>query len=110
MAENTSPVKPIRLPIYTGLAGSGTHAENEGGRPHHFQPKPKVELTMFNGTDVKYWVRQCNRNFEYYSTFERDKIPVVALYFDKNVEKWFHNHLVGRPQITWDELSRFFFD
>lgn len=46
------------------------------------------------------------RYFDYYSTTKREKILVAALYFDKKVEKWFHNHLIGRPRLTWDELSR----
>lgn len=69
--------------------------DNETVMPHHFQPKPKIELSMFDGKEANYCVRQCDRYFDYDNTVDRDKIEVAALYFGKKVEKWFHNQLVG---------------
>lgn len=79
--------------------------ETGRGQPHHFQPIPKLELTMFRGTGARNWVRQCNRFFRYYNTAKMDKVPLSALYFNKKVKTWFHNHLVGRPILSWDNLS-----
>lgn len=61
---------------------------------------------MFDGKKTMHWIRQCNRYFSYYNTDERDNIQIAALYFDDKVEKWFYNQLVGRPNLTWDFLSR----
>lgn len=33
-------------------------------------------------------------------------MQIAALYFDKKVERWFHNQLVGRHTLTWDEFPR----
>lgn len=65
-----------------------------------------MELTQFNGTGPRHWIRHCNRYFEYFNTLEIDKVPLAALYFDEKVETWFYNHLVGRPFLSWDDLSR----
>lgn len=81
--ENPSSGRPVRLPVYTEPTDSGTQAENEACKPHHFQPKPKNELTMFDKTEARYWVRQCNRYFDYYNTTEREKVQVASSYFDK---------------------------
>lgn len=37
---------------------------------------------------------KCNRYFSYYATPDRDKVQVVALYFNEKVEKWFNNFIV----------------
>lgn len=80
--ENPLLVRPVRLPVYTMPSSSGTQSENKAGRPHHFQPKLKIELFTFDGKVARYWVRKCNCYFDYYSTAERDKIQIAALYFD----------------------------
>lgn len=104
--EHQSLSRPTRLPTYTGPSASGTQAENEASRIHHFQPKPKIKLTTFNGTNARFWVRKCNRYFNYYTTPDRDKVQVTALYFDEKVEWWFNNFIVGKAYVSWDELSR----
>lgn len=105
-AESPSSGRSVRQSLHIAPSITCPQAENEACRPHHFQPKPKIKLNMFNGINARYWVRKCNRYFGYYNTIDRDKDQVAALYFDEKVEKWFNNYLVGKPYVTWEELSR----
>lgn len=88
---------PVRHSLHIGPLFDGPQAKNEAGRPHHFQPKPNIELKTFNGS---------NAYFNYYSTPYMDKVQVAALYFEEKDEKWFRNYMVERSQIIGDDLSR----
>jgi len=50
---------------------------------------PRLEIPVFEGDNPRWWVRKCERMFDWYDIPEVRRVPLAAAYFDDVVDAWY---------------------
>jgi len=48
-----------------------------------------MEIPVFEGTNPGWWIRKCERLFEWYNVPEERRVALAVAYFDDMVDAWF---------------------
>ena len=66
---------------------------------------PQMEIPVFERNNPKWWVRKCERMFDWYSILEGRRVALVAAYFDDMVDAWYQGWTRVRDNPTWEEST-----
>jgi len=63
--------------------------EVQGNPQHSGFPMPRMEIPVFEGINPRWWLRKCERMFDWYNILEGRRVTLVAAYFNDGVDAWF---------------------
>ena len=49
-------------------------------------PMPLLEIPLFDCLNPRWWIRRCERMFEWYEVAERQKVTMAAAYLNNAVD------------------------
>ncbi|CAH9132841.1 unnamed protein product [Cuscuta epithymum] len=70
----------------------------------------KIDFPRFNGENARGWIRKCQRYFLIHNMSDFEKITLVGLYVEGNVENWYMDRIVGKESMGWDAFVILFLD
>ena len=50
---------------------------------------PRMEIPVFKGDNPRWWVRKCERMFEWYDIPEGRRVALATAYFDNVADAWY---------------------
>lgn len=68
-------------------------------------PMPWMEIPVFEGIHPRWWLRKCERLFDWYNVPGIQRVGLAATYFNEVVDAWFQGCLSIRREYTWEEFS-----
>ena len=66
---------------------------------------PRIEILVFEGANPRWWIRKCERLFEWYNVPTERRVALAAAYFDDMVDVWFQGWTRIRENYTWGEFT-----
>ncbi|XP_027086384.1 uncharacterized protein [Coffea arabica] len=75
-------------------------AENRGGNR-----LPKLDFPVFDGENLREWVRRANKYFQIQGVEEELKSDLAQLHLKGKADIWFHGMYHRRIEVPWEELS-----
>ncbi|XP_052203128.1 uncharacterized protein LOC127808594 [Diospyros lotus] len=78
--------------------------EEQNHHPPGF-PMPRMEIPVFEGIHPRWWLRKCERLFEWYNVPRMQRVGLAVAYFNEVVDAWFQGCLSLRREYTWEEFS-----
>jgi len=63
---------------------------------------------MFEGMNPRWWVRRCERFFQFYKVPKEQKVNLVATYLNDAVDSWFQRWIIQDEgnDGQWGNLQR----
>ena len=68
----------------------------------HFNPK--IEFPVFEGNDLRGWIKKCTQYFGLCKVHESQKVDLASLYLKGPAETWFMNYNLGRRGVSWEDF------
>ena len=65
-------------------------------------PMPLMEIPTFEGVHPCWWLRKCERLFEWYNVPRMQRVSLATAYFNEGVDAWFQGCLRIRREYTWE--------
>ena len=56
---------------------------------HSIVPMPKLEISMFDGKNPRWWVKRCKKFFPFYNIEESQKVNLASTYLNDAADAWF---------------------
>lgn len=50
---------------------------------------PKLDIPMFDGNTPRWWIRRCERAFEWHGVPEQQGVALVAAYLNDTGDDWY---------------------
>ncbi|KAL4291734.1 hypothetical protein GQ457_14G021280 [Hibiscus cannabinus] len=66
--------------------------------------RPKIELTMFDGSNPRGWVKKCQKYFSLLEIPEEQKVDLAAMHLEGKAETWFDGYIMQKHRFTWQEF------
>lgn len=70
---------------------------------------PRLEIPMFEGIESRWWIRRCERFFQYYNITECQKISLAANYLKDMADAWYQGWIKLRNEANWTEFVEDFY-
>ena len=49
-------------------------------------PMPRVEIPTFDGVNPRWWLRKCERMFDWYNILEGQRVSLASAYFNEVID------------------------
>lgn len=66
---------------------------------------PRMEISIFEGDNPRWWVRKCERMFEWYDISKGRRVSLAITYFNDVVDAWYQGWTSVRNHPTWGEFA-----
>ena len=76
-------------PVGTGENVVGRRPGIIGGQGHPRISMPKLDIPMFDGNAPRWWIRRCERAFEWYGVPKQQRVTLVATYLNDAGDYWY---------------------
>ncbi|XP_058788145.1 uncharacterized protein LOC131662390 [Vicia villosa] len=111
---NTSFQIPFSQPFHTAPTPSPFAQPNQffpqssNQNPHTHQPirNPKIELGIFDGTDVLEWLFQSEQFFGFYNIPIENRLPMAAFYMKGEALSWYKWMFQSHQLTDWHNFAR----
>jgi len=50
---------------------------------------PRLEIPLFEGSKLSWWIRRCERFFQFYGVIENQRINIATAYLNDTADAWF---------------------
>ena len=73
-------------------------------------PLPKMQIPLFDGISPRWWIRRCERFFQYYNVIECQKVNIAAAYLNDMTDAWYQGWSRMRFELNSNEFMEDFCD
>jgi len=63
-----------------------------------------MEIPIFEAVNPRWWVRKCERVFEWNNVPMRQRVTLATTYFNEVVDAWFQGCVSVQNEFTWEEV------
>lgn len=80
----------------------GLNHERRNGQSNIHQPgfpMPWVDIPTFDGVNPRWWLRKCERMFDWYNIPEEQRVSLISAYFIEVVDAWYQGCIRRRRGV-----------
>ena len=66
---------------------------------------PRIEIPALEGVNPRWWLRKCERIFNWHNIPRGQRVSLATAYFNEAVDAWFQGCISVREGYTWEEFS-----
>ncbi|KAE8732994.1 auxin response factor 18-like [Hibiscus syriacus] len=67
--------------------------------------RPKIEIQMFDGTNLRGWVRKYQMYFSIFKVPKNQKMELATMYLTGKAEIWFDGYIAQKHKVNWHEFT-----
>ncbi|XP_052209406.1 uncharacterized protein LOC127812896 [Diospyros lotus] len=98
--------KGIRMSDERGVYERELQGRNMGLANHSHTPVLRLDIPIFEGEKLRWWVRRCERFFELYRIGEEQKVLMAAAYLNDVADAWYQNWRQSEgPRVSWGTFA-----